>query len=117
MGESLTQQRRVKDEGSSSRKLLSGGKMMTVPPKQAPANSVPAAAVIRKGQALFGIIGRKGRVGGFYVCGESIQLNCIEPRKLRSLRLGGAGGIPCVAVKCVEMGENTRGEGGQLDQF
>ncbi len=37
--------------------------------------------------------------------------------KLRDLRLGGAGGIPCVAVKCVEMGENTRGEGGQLDQF
>jgi hypothetical protein len=37
--------------------------------------------------------------------------------KLQDLRLGGAGGIPCVAVKCVEMGENTRGEGGQLDQF
>ncbi len=46
-------------------KLLTGGKIMTVPPKKAPANSVPAAAVIRKGQALFGIIGRKGRVGGF----------------------------------------------------
>ncbi len=37
---------------------------MTVPPEEAPANSVPAAAVIRRGQALFGIIGRKGRVGG-----------------------------------------------------
>jgi|Tabmets5t2r1_1033131.scaffolds.fasta_scaffold52951_1 hypothetical protein len=37
--------------------------------------------------------------------------------KLRDLRLEGAGGIPHVAVKCVEMGENTRGEGGQLDQF
>ena len=37
--------------------------------------------------------------------------------KLQDLRLGGAGGIPRVAVKCVEMGENTRGEGGQLDQF
>ena len=49
---------------------------------------------------------------------KSLQLNCIEPWKLWSLRLGGAGGIPCVAVvKCVEMGENTRGEGGQLDQF
>jgi hypothetical protein len=33
--------------------------------KEAPANSVPAAAVIRGVQALFGIIGRKGRVGGF----------------------------------------------------
>ena len=35
-----------------------------VPIKKAPANLVPAAAVIREVQALFGIIGRKGRVGG-----------------------------------------------------
>ena len=32
--------------------------------KEAPANSVPAAAVIRGVQALFGIIGRKGHAGG-----------------------------------------------------
>ena len=38
---------------------------MTVPGKETPANSVPAAAVIRGGQALFGMIGRKGSVGGF----------------------------------------------------
>jgi hypothetical protein len=37
---------------------------VTVPPKEAPANSVPAAAVIRRVQALFGIIGRKARAGG-----------------------------------------------------
>jgi hypothetical protein len=37
---------------------------MTVPGKEAPANSVPAAAVIRRGLALFGITGRKERVGG-----------------------------------------------------
>ena len=37
---------------------------MTVPTKEAPANSVPAAAVIRKVQALFGITGRKAYVGG-----------------------------------------------------
>ena len=37
---------------------------MTVPIEEAPANFVPAAAVIRGGQALFGIIGRKERVGG-----------------------------------------------------
>ncbi len=36
----------------------------TVPSKEAPANSVPAAAVIRGVQALFGITGRKARVGG-----------------------------------------------------
>ena len=38
---------------------------LTVPLKEAPANSVPAAAVIRGVQALFGIIGRKERVGGW----------------------------------------------------
>ena len=37
---------------------------MTVPGEEAPANSVPAAAVIRRGLALFGITGRKARVGG-----------------------------------------------------
>jgi hypothetical protein len=37
---------------------------MTVPLEEAPANLVPAAAVIRGVQALFGITGRKGCVGG-----------------------------------------------------
>jgi hypothetical protein len=35
-----------------------------VPKEEAPANFVPAAAVIRRVQALFGITGRKGFVGG-----------------------------------------------------
>jgi hypothetical protein len=38
--------------------------MMTVFTKEVPANSVPAAAVIRGGLALFGMTGRKERVGG-----------------------------------------------------
>ena len=37
---------------------------MTVPGEEAPANYVPAAAVIRRVQALFGFIGRKGSAGG-----------------------------------------------------
>ena len=37
---------------------------MTVPYEEAPANYVPAAAVIRRERALSGITGRKGRVGG-----------------------------------------------------
>ncbi len=37
---------------------------MTVAEEEAPANSVPAAAVIRGVQALSGIIGRKAFVGG-----------------------------------------------------
>ena len=37
---------------------------MTVPNEEVPANYVPAAAVIRRGQAVSGMTGRKGRVGG-----------------------------------------------------
>ena len=37
---------------------------VTVPAAEAPANYVPAAAVIRRWQALSGIIGRKARAGG-----------------------------------------------------
>ena len=37
---------------------------MTVPEEQATANYVPAAAVIRRLQALSGFTGCKGRVGG-----------------------------------------------------
>ena len=44
---------------------------MTVPYKKAPANFVPAAAVIRGVLALSGIIGRKGSVGVF----ESLLLH------------------------------------------
>ena len=69
MDASLTQQRRVGDEGLRVVKPCQEGrnlrKQLTVPPKEAPANSVPAAAVIRRVQALFGITGRKGRVGGW----------------------------------------------------
>ena len=64
MGESLMQQRRVRDEGFLSCKPLSAGTIVTVPAEEAPANYVPAAAVIRRVQALSGFIGRKGLVGG-----------------------------------------------------
>ena len=46
-------------------KPLSSGKIMTVPEEEAPANYVPAAAVIRREQALSGFTGCKGCVGGF----------------------------------------------------
>ncbi len=67
MGETLTQRRRVDDEVSRYVKSFRQGRSsseLTVPVEEAPANSVPAAAVIRGGQALFGFTGRKGRVGG-----------------------------------------------------
>ena len=54
-------QSRVLEE---NKKDLSPGTIMTVPGEEAPANFVPAAAVIRRGLALLGITGRKGSVGG-----------------------------------------------------
>ncbi len=73
MGESLTQQRRVSDEGFRFVKLCQVGRsyawLIAVridgTLKEAPANSVPAAAVIRRVQALFGFTGRKGSAGGW----------------------------------------------------
>ena len=64
MGETLTQQRRVNDEALRGVKICQWGRNLTVPTEEAPANSVPAAAVIRRVRALSGIIGRKEFVGG-----------------------------------------------------
>ena len=64
MGESLTQRRRVRDEGLRVVNLFQQGRKQTVPAEEAPANYVPAAAVIRRVQAVSGIIGRKELVGG-----------------------------------------------------
>ena len=72
MGESLTEQCRVNEEGLRIVKFCPYRReaygvtaiCRTVDEEEAPANYVPAAAVIRRGQALSGITGRKGRVGG-----------------------------------------------------
>ena len=64
MGETLNEQRRVQDEGFRIVNCFSLGRERTVPEESAPANYVPAAAVIRRGQALSGFIGRKARAGG-----------------------------------------------------
>ena len=47
-----------------TRKISESRVHLRVPDEPVPANYVPAAAVIRRVQALIGIIGRKGRVGG-----------------------------------------------------
>ena len=44
--------------------LSVGKKKVTVPTEEATAKYVPAAAVIRREQALSGFIGRKARLGG-----------------------------------------------------
>ena len=64
MGETLMQQRRVSEEVFRYVKLYQQGIEKKVPEKEAPANYVPAAAVIRMVQALSGFTGRKGSAGG-----------------------------------------------------
>ena len=72
MEETLNEQCRVNDDSLWIVKFCCWGRMcyignditVTVPFKKAPANYVPAAAVIRREQALSGFIGCKGYVGG-----------------------------------------------------
>ncbi len=64
MGETLMQRRRVSDEALRGVKLFRRERNLTVPAEEAAANYVPAAAVIRGQQALFGVTGRKEYVGG-----------------------------------------------------
>ena len=87
MGESLNQPSSVQDDGPPGCKLLLVGNkkrdlsLLVCTFRKGPANSVPAAAVIRKVQALSGFIGFKGSVGG-----------------LLSQRLKGVA-QPCIAVE------------------
>ena len=79
---------------------------------------MPAAAVIQRWLALFGITGLKGGVGGlvsWYVksLGSTEELRLILP----DLRLVGESGIPGVAVKCVDIRRNAGGEGDSLGEF
>jgi hypothetical protein len=123
MGESLTQRRRVREEALRGVNRCQGGRNstggnaggLTVPSEEAPANSVPAAAVIQRVRALFGITGRKARVGGVL----SLPVQCrgstsCPPGILARWRHVEASGIPGVAVECVEIRKNTGGEGGLL---
>ena len=72
MDESLTMRRRVQEEGLRVVNCCQGlrrhdednSPCLTKAPEEAPAKSVPAAAVIRMEQALFGITGHKAHVGG-----------------------------------------------------
>ena len=66
MGASLMQRRRVGDDGLRVVNLFHHrrSREVTVGGEEAPANYVPAAAVIRSVRALSGITGRKELVGG-----------------------------------------------------
>ena len=66
--------------------LRSNCQTVTVLPKEAPANYVPAAAVIRRGQALSGFTGRKGCVGGLAFDVKALGLTEKVLPKLPDLR-------------------------------
>ena len=79
---------------------------------------MPAAAVIRRVQALFGIIGRKARVGGLLKSDVKAPGSTREVHwKLGDLNTGEGSGIPGVGVKSVDIRRNTGGEGGYLDRY
>jgi hypothetical protein len=66
MSASLTERRRVRDEGLRVVKRCRGGEKgnLDLSLEEARAKFVPAAAVRRTVRTLFGITGLKGRVGG-----------------------------------------------------
>ena len=66
MGASLTERRRVRDEGPWVVNRCQGGsrRKLERAPEEARAKFVPAAAVIRTERTLFGITGLTGCVGG-----------------------------------------------------
>jgi hypothetical protein len=64
---------------------------------------------------LSGITGRKGRVGGRLKRGVKVRGSTPDrPCGLSGSSTVEAGGIPGVAVECVEIRKNTGGEGGLL---
>ncbi len=80
------------------------------------ANSVPAAAVIRRWQALLGITGHKGRLGGSVSWLKALGSTEEVQPKLPVLRAIGESGTPGGAVKCVDIRRNAGGESDSLDR-
>src|SRR6478609_10554623 len=122
MGASLTERRRVEDEGLRVVNSCRGGgrhrKMLDRSLEEARAKFVPAAAVRRTVRTLFGITGLKARVGGparpwLKAPGSTGEVARIRPASRGVGGPGTSGG----AVKCVEIGRNARGESEVLDPF
>src|SRR5207248_6351811 len=112
MDASLTEQRRVQEDGLRVVNCFTGGRVWTVPQQPAPANYVPAAAVRRRGRALSGVTGRKGSVGGRPHLERQPSASLREASSDGSTVSGREGGrIPGGVVKCVEIRRNTEGEG------
>ena len=120
MGASLTERRRVEDEGLRVVNSCRGGgrRKLDRSLEEARAKFVPAAAVRRTVRTLFGITGLKERVGGLprrnlKSPGSTGELG---PKRAVLRDVGGAG-TSGGAVKCVEIGRNARGESEPLDVY
>ena len=122
MGATLTERRRVEDEGlrvvNSCRGGGRRGNVLDRSLEEARAKFVPAAAVRRTVRTLFGITGLKARVGGtarrsLKSPGLTGELAPIRP----PWRDVGGPGTSGGAVKCVEIGRNARGESEVLDAY
>ena len=118
MGASLTERRRVEDEGLRVVNSCRGGgrRKLDRSLEEARAKFVPAAAVRRTVRTLFGITGLKARVGGparqsLKSPGSTGEVALIRP----GWRGVGGTGTYGGAVKCVEIVRNARGESASLD--
>ncbi len=75
---------------------------------------MPAAAVIRRVQALSGFIGFKGCAGNDKSVVKAYSLTVEMPLILSFLSTVEVGGMCHVAVKCIDMTQNTDSEGSSL---
>ena len=79
---------------------------------------MPAAAVIQKERVLFGIIGRKGRVGCCLQLFVKIQSSPLAVQSKRSnLSVRGENRISSGEVKFLEIRRNTKSEGNFLAYY
>src|SRR3954452_25261835 len=118
MGASLTERRRVEDEGLRVVNSCRGGGRgnLDLSLEEARAKFVPAAAVRRTVRTLFGITGLKARVGGWGrrpLKGPGSTGGGVRRRP--AWRGVGGPATSGGAVKCVEIGRNARGESEVLD--
>ena len=125
MGASLTERRRVEDEGLRVvNRCQWGGNaggfshQFDLSLEEARAKFVPAAAVRRTVRTLFGITGLKARVGGWgrRLLKSPGSTGERAPKRPVWRDVGGPG-TSGGAVKCVEIGRNARGESEVLDVF
>jgi hypothetical protein len=79
---------------------------------------VPAAAVIQKEQVLFGIIGRKWRVGCLSLLAVKAQrMPLVGLLRQTNLRMGEANRISSGGVKSLDIRRNAYCEGNSLAHF